>query len=875
MQEKSVAVLSLLLSLLTLSSLLAIGTVHVTTLLILAPFALLAGAFALFVEDEATISQRLPAIIAALLSAYSLAQSVPLPPKLLATLSPNALQIWTDAFRLAGETSGQWASLSLDPGASRVEALKWLCYAAIYLAAARLAKDRGSKPGVMIVVGAALVGGTLSVVHGLFGIEAWFGLYKPRYAHPPWALSPILNPNSFAGYLNLALFSGFGLLFVRKPPLQRWVLALGIAMLAALVVLSASRGGVAAAVLGFAIAGVAFARQQRRARLRGGFVFPTWLPLTAVAVAASTLVALGATDTVWRDLLNEALDKLTIFERSRPMVADYFWTGVGRGAFETVFPAYRTYPGHTVAQFAENFVAQWIVEWGLPVACIGMLSLLWAFRPDRSGFARNAVPTGIHVAIGVFLLQNLVDLGTELASVGFAAALLLGTITGGVEYFHNKSRALLEARQKRQGRAVVQVSRSSFAGVLPTATMLIAGGGLAFLVATTGQPDALEERWRLAEQLQDIVGKPRNGPGADALQRSIERAMLRHPADPYVPLIGSMLAPRTNKTQFAWLNQALRRDPMSAPPHLMLADVLVERGATNQALAELRRTAELEPGLTTEIATRIAKWANSVPDIMRAVPEGRAGIGVLNAVAMQLHATPTDQATHGELLRISLERDRNSPATNGILAMELLAALATSAPECSGERRPDCETRLHRHANVVIANTADVQQSLMMKARLLGYGKNEADAERLLAERCPHVPDPVSCQALRVTNALALKEAAHFEEAANAYVAVACSTPTACSRAGAWVGALEAQRGNLPAALARYERSAQEEPSAEAWLRVVDVALQLHRVTRAQSALMAARRLATAQTQATIEQKSDQLQHARLLQELDATGRSR
>jgi len=875
LQERSTPVLTVLLSLAVLASLLAVGTVHVTTLLFVAPLAMLAGVFAIFVEDEAKLSRRLPALIAAILALYSLLQSVPLPHNVLSVLSPKALQIWSDAFRLSGDVSTRWASVSLDPGASRVEALKWFCYAAVYLAGARLAKEQSSRRGALIVFCAALTGGVLSLAHGLFGLDAWFGIYKPQYAHPPWALSPILNPNSFSGYLNLALFAGLGLLFVRKPPGARWLLGLGVAVLAALVVLTASRGGVVALVVGIGLSGLAYRRQQHHAAIRGGFSIPFWLPLVAVVLAAAALVLIGATPAIWQELFVETMEKLQVIDYSRPVIRDHFWTGIGRGAFETVYPAYRVQHAYAIAQFAENFVVQWLVEWGVPLAVVALAGLVWAMRPSRFGFMRNAAPTGIYIAIGVLLLQNLVDLATEIASVGFAVALLLGTLTGGAEYFANKRNEVRARRNNPPEPGNLPSKSIHFERTAKALGWLAAGIALEVMVTTAGRPNALDERWALAQKLQDSVGQAKTSAAAQTLLNDVKTALRRHPADPYIPLIGALLAPQSSKEALSWLNQALRRDPVSARPHLLLAETLEARGATNQALAELKRTAELEPQLGGEVAARIGRWAKTTTDILRAVPDGKPGIGVLNAVAAQLRSTPEQQQIHQELLDLSLGRDPNFAGTNATFAMELLGALDSKAANCANEQAAACETRLRHHAGIVIADPLDKQQGLLMQARLLGHDKKDAEAEQLLAAQCPHVTNPLSCHSERLAYALKVQDPARFQDAANTYISLACSTPGGCAGATAYIGSLDYQRHNYLSALSRFERSAQEQPSSAAWLRVADTALLVGRITRADTALSAALRLCDAETRPSIEARAKELQRERLLRELQLPAQTR
>jgi hypothetical protein len=871
--KRSTPLLTALLTLLVSGSLLAVGTVHVTTLQVIAPIAIVAGAIAIWVEDQRLRRWPVPALIAILLTCFTLFQALPLPPSWAHWLSPVSARTWTDAFKLLGSSPAQWTSISVDPGASRVEALKWLSYAAAFIASARVAREVGSQRGTAIVVGSALLAGVLSVIHGLFGVEDWMGLYHPQMAHPPWAPAPLLNPNNFAGYLNLGVFAGMGLIFVRRPIAPRWVLAFTAAVLSALVILTASRGGVLALVVGFGVSGVAYRFQQLKAKKRGGFVFPSWIPVAGLGVAALSLALIGATDLIWQQLRDETTGKLRIIEYSLPVIRDHFWTGIGRGCFETAFPAYRREPGHFIAQYAENFVVQWIVEWGFPVAAAALVGLLLSLRPRRVGFARNALPTGALIGIAVLLLQNLVDLATEVASVGLAVAVLLGSMQGGADYFEgmrertrnsrrqlNGETSLVESNRDRPGRAKVPSV---------AALALLGAGAFVFgLVARTAHPDAIDQRTRLSASLSAAVGKTKEDPALASLRGEIDKALLRHPADPFVPIVGALLAREVGKTPMAWLGHALRRDPMNARAHLLLAETLAARGAMPQAMLELRHTDELGPELRNAVAERAVRWTQNIEDLLRAVPEGEKGVPLLNALALRFAGSPERQQLRDRLLALSLQRNERDAGTNTIFAQDLMASISSNSPDCAGDRRAACSERLRRHAALVVNESRNRQTTTLMRAKLLDHDQKYDEAERLLAENCQRLPDPVSCGIERVTYALKLKDARRFDDAAAEYTASACSTPAGCAQAFTWLGNLELGRNNQLGALARFERAAQESPSSDAWLRVAEVATRVGRLARAETALVTAKRLGLGEAAQPVEERLRELQRSRTLENL-------
>src|SRR5262249_42314295 len=135
----------------------------------------------------------------------------------------------------------------------------------------------------------------------------------------------------------------------------------------------------------------------------------TWLMGIAV-VGGVVLAVLGATRDTWAELYQKDLSKLEMVSWARPLLRDHPWFGVGRGAFESVFPVYRLSPGNLVYTHAENFPVQWAAEWGIPVALAALVALGWAFAPARLGVTRSAASAGGWVGVLILLLQNMVDL---------------------------------------------------------------------------------------------------------------------------------------------------------------------------------------------------------------------------------------------------------------------------------------------------------------------------------------------------------------------------------------------------------------------------------------------------------------------------------
>ncbi len=108
------------------------------------------------------------------------------------------------------------------------------------------------------------------------------------------------------------------------------------------------------------------------------------------------------------------------------MIRQHALFGVGRGGFETAFQPYRgalDYDWANVVTHAENFVIQWIAEWGVPVGAAAVVVivgyLLREWYRSSSDRLRFLVMTGL-VAL---LLQNFADLGLEIPALAIGAVL--------------------------------------------------------------------------------------------------------------------------------------------------------------------------------------------------------------------------------------------------------------------------------------------------------------------------------------------------------------------------------------------------------------------------------------------------------------------
>ena len=796
-----------LLVVLTVGSVLAIGTVHVVTLAVAALFAILAAVLAAKLGRTSAAVGGIPSRVLPLLAlaAYTGLQAVPLPLGWLHRLAPATADVWERALIPLGQASSHGA-LSLDPSASLVECLKLCVYACIFVAAFVTALSRGGVWGIALVFGSGTAAALTTIAHGLAGATKVFGIYEPSFPALQWHVGPLLNPNNLAGYLNLSVLCGVGLLLSRRPILSRWLIGVGVMIMVAVAVTTASSGG----VLFLLTALLAFAGLFRL-RVRGdrseapsGRV----IALIAATIGGGLLfAALAGTRALWSELYSKNLEKLEMVLWVKPLIAQHPWFGIGRGAFESVFPAHRITAGHVVFTHIESFPAQWVTEWGVPVGSAALILLCWLVWPTKLGAFRSSVATGGWLGAVALLCQNLFDLALEVPAVAIALFAVLGTLSGGV------------ARRRRPGSVRYGATRASWLALPIVSTLALAA------VIAWGRTSLADERAHLRDAYGAVVWD--DVASIAALRERVRLAMLRHPAEPYFPLLGATIAWRArDQDPMPWLQRTLERAPTSGRAHLLLAEVLTGRGARRQGLFELRLALENDSTLIATTAQMALRWASDYTELLVAVPEGAQGAAALDAFGAMLAATKERE------LRIrcdqeAISRDPHRTGPRMRLASDILTALATGKPfdhHCADGQA--CRKMVDAHAAAIAEADPRNSGAAQLRARLLLLDGKPQQADQLLAHTCDTASDRIACLTARVNVAAEVTAPEAMKDASRQYLASACVTPVACADAESWLGDVRSRRGELQAALQHYTRAARSDSSEQRWLKLADAAVR-------------------------------------------------
>ncbi len=796
-------------------SVLAVGGALPGPCLVTGVLAALAALVAAAVQPGSRAASFGPAIGLAALASLCLLQTVPLPLSWLQSLSPTAADVWgRSLLAMGGEV--HHAPVSLDPGATTLEAVKFGSYGAIFVASAVLARIRGAAVGILIVFASGVALSITTAVHEIVGARTLFGVYQPESSFA--RMSPLLNANNLAGYLNLASLCGIGLLQSTRPAAPRTLLGAGVAFTLLMSLRTASRGGVTCLVVGLVFAAGFSVLAARRRKSLSEVFRATLLVSGAALLFALTVVALTEDSAFWNDLLNQNLGKLEMSGMMASVLSDFRNVGMGRGAFESVFAAYRperTY--HVAYTHPENLAVQWIVEWGAFIGSAALLGFGWAFRPANVGATKTLVHAGAFAGCIALVLQNFVDLGLELSGPAIALSIVLGSLWGDIRVRRSTRRPGLMLRP--------------WVGLL-VAAITLSGVGL---YLGRGMVSLSEDRETMAARL----GTVRTREDATRFRAELAEAILRHPADYYLPLLGAISAVSVrDEPAIPWLQRALERGPTIGRTHLVLAQVLANRGSRKQALLELRLAAEYEPPLGAAVAASAVRLSKDGDELLIAVPAGEPGAKLLDAMVRGIGST--DEALATRLDAEAIVRDPAFRAPRERAAARLLAALTKRSEPCID--RGVCVDELRAHGEALIA--ANVRSSygsqLVAHSLMQSDGGEEArrQAQSMLREACKLPDDELSCLQFLAT----LETDDKVGDLIERYTARACTTKEECAAAWGFAAGVHAGRQSWSQAYQAARHAAEQQPTALRWVEAATFA------ERARLYGPAAQALDTAQT---------------------------
>lgn len=568
------------------------GGVHRPTMIALFAGALLCVVtFALGVRsDHRPVRIGATVIVPCMFLAVALVQSIPMPIGLRALLDAKGTALLTEH---ALEPPRMWP-LSLDPPATRANVGKAAAAVVAFVIAYHLASGHSKRhlaTRVVALTGVAAV--AIGLVHRMFGATKLFGVFAA--SERSLLTGPFVNPNHTAGLLELAAFACLACSFHRRTALNRMGWMVGMVLCAGGTAATMSRGGVLALAMGI----VMFVFWRFRARehegghrartsLAWGALLVGIVVLAAGALGSSQLIDRFRTSTVsgdtrfqlWRDSLH---------------VAEAHPLGIGRGAFDRVYPVYRTLRTELTVRFAfvENEPLQMLIDGGWPflvLVAAGFGFVAW--RIIRHG-RRDQVEAALVAGLFAVLVHSFLDFSLETPGVLLPFSFILGTVLG---------RSHVKDEPSRLMRFKLPIVAAACVG------LVIGIGSLAH-----GSSDDFDALLKAARP--------------EAKKQLVERAQRAHPIDYFYALVHARLEPLkaptgTSSPRFRALNRALALCPSCEAAHAEVARNLWSLGRRKQALLEWRSAIDIQPKLLRPTLGELFA-AGARPEEMAAVSTSR------------------------------------------------------------------------------------------------------------------------------------------------------------------------------------------------------------------------------------------------------------
>jgi O-antigen ligase len=347
-------------------------------------------------------------------------QCLPLPKFVVKTLSPGA-HAFFQQFK-PGFSSMSFSSFSLAPSITLKSGLALLPY---FLIGFLIVKSIKSRASIVCL---------FSLIFFMGVLEASYGLFR-LFRGSPVVSGTFVNRNHFAGYLEMVIPVGIGLILARKDRgkralFQSVVLFAGVVVMALALLLSRSRSGVIILIFIFLFFLLLY-NEKRQAQKRGVAIL--LISLFIVIVILSLYVGVDATFQrfSWDYLLKES--RLGIWDRTWDVFTDFPLFGSGLGTFGALYPVREADGVLIQTSHAHNDYLEFLSELGI----VGMGLLLggvvfvlvfcfrkWHAREDALG--RGLGFGGLASALSL-LLHGLTDFNFQIPAniLLFSAVLAL------------------------------------------------------------------------------------------------------------------------------------------------------------------------------------------------------------------------------------------------------------------------------------------------------------------------------------------------------------------------------------------------------------------------------------------------------------------
>lgn len=337
----------------------------------------------------------------------------------------------------------QWlAGITVDAAATFQYLMLGVAYTLLFVLVVDLFRTRKR---LSLLLAVLVVSGTFQAFFGavmtLSGVEGLLMGSKTTYLGD--ATGTFINRNHLAGYLEMTLAAGVGLLLaLRDERPFRWInvlemllgpkgrLRLALVLMTIALVMSHSRMGNSAFFTSLLLVGGVFMVVNRKHRLRNGLILASLILIDLLIISqyfglgklaeriANTQLQAVVVDGQTVQAANEL--RGTVYQDALPLAREHFFTGHGAGTFEVLFGKFAGPEIGMHFDHAHNDYLQFVIEYGLlgslPLLLFVLLGFYHAQRAmwQAESTYRAGVGFGASVGILALLIHSAVDFNLQI-----------------------------------------------------------------------------------------------------------------------------------------------------------------------------------------------------------------------------------------------------------------------------------------------------------------------------------------------------------------------------------------------------------------------------------------------------------------------------
>jgi O-antigen ligase len=352
--------------------------------------------------------------------------------------------LWAEASAALGTHLA--GSVSLNPFETISALLRLLTYAGIFWLALNLCRAPQRAEAVFFSLSVA---GLVYAAYGLFDVftDANMVLWYPKPAqYVGYVTSTFINRNNYATYAGLGLICASGMIieplseilestssrrvrtveFIEAMSAGGWLLLCAWMVLITALLLTGSRGGVLASIVGLLTLVVSVAA-SRTVKRRSGFAIAGLILLGGVGFVTFSGEIVGER---LADTALETEGRPIVYELTAQGIARSPWLGTGYGTFAEAFRFDRDERVRGFWDKAHNTYLENALELGIPgaalltLACAALLvRCIIGLRMRRRHIIYPAIGVGATVLVAV---HSLVDFGLQIPAITATYALIMG-----------------------------------------------------------------------------------------------------------------------------------------------------------------------------------------------------------------------------------------------------------------------------------------------------------------------------------------------------------------------------------------------------------------------------------------------------------------